>query len=311
MGTHLRDAIGATMPAKSDMTPTPSTGSMGASAHPSVLDLFPHSGHYYYVLKKARAGFKPFQDDLMASFCHAVSRGQQPRPAVLVYIADAVAKVASGKNAGQAFGQVRDRAGKPPKILMGDFLPIIFEGKNLKKSMKASPAYRNWRIVHHVAAAMTAGSSLKSARKSAAKQFTVSDSTVQRAIVAYRKPHPVMVAQIEHFKAVEDAVAQFQEYVRNQIGTSDAKSVAASWRRQSIAHFGRLGRAAAAESPGESAEAVWFRKIVDDKSFVHVLFLRLEHQDVDGHPAMISELEAQAAFVRAINRARRRILRQG
>jgi len=269
----------------------------------SLTDIL-HSGHLFYILRRARAGFEPSRKHLLEIYCEVIEKGEHPRPAVNAFVAGAVRAILDGGDANQAFGQVRNKAGRPPQSQKGDFFPIIVEGKERTKLMRMMPEYRDWILARDVAEIVEGGDPLKYARSVVAKRYGVSDSTVHRAIKKFKNPDLNQKALNDSFQASREGNNQFQNYVQKHSGSIAPEAIAASWRRRSLSYFRRLGNVAASKWPNETADSAWFKNAVADEEFAKSLFLYLDPRDVQGHSATTSEVDARNAFVRAFEKSR-------
>jgi hypothetical protein len=151
-----------------------------------------HSGHLYYFVKRAQAGFVPARIQIMQYYCETVARGNQPKPVIHAYFAGVLKRILDGNSANKAFGTVRDRAGRTPKRLQGDFLRVIVSDEDRVKLMKLMPGYRNWEICRQIEEQLKQGQPLKAARSTVASSVGVSSSTVHRAWNNCRQPDSIL-----------------------------------------------------------------------------------------------------------------------
>jgi hypothetical protein len=297
------------MPAKKS-PPSPSPAPADVVLPSVALEDVLHSGHLHFLLRRARCGFKPAGNRLMHIYCMCTEKGKEPRPAVHAFIAEALGKMLNGQSANQAFKQMRDRAGNDKSEMKGDFPLVITDKKTEALLIKRHPGYRDWLIARDLRAA-DAGPILEpSMCKAVGSKYHVCERTVRRAWCKYvSSPSVNLKARSDYEQAVSAAHDQFNAFVADHRGRAGAKDTADKWRKRSVQLLRKLARDAAAASPEDPPSLLWSRGVVADPTLVAVLFLCLEQFEVDGHSARITEDEAKAEYLSAVDSARRRTLR--
>lgn len=299
------------MPAKKKIQQTVSPAPADAVPPSIALEDIVHSGHLFYILKRARCGAKPAIQMLMLIYRESVDHGKEPRPAVHAFISTALGDIQAGRDANHAFGLKKDRSGRDKRSLAGDVPPIITDEEGTAKLIEAVPEYRDWLIAHRLHEAGASTVLDKKTRKDMAEKFHTSPSTVDRAWEKYLSPRPDLQMLTDSFAVVEKAWSQFNAFVAQHRNQEGAKTIAAKWREHSVKSLRMIARKAAAESTELPPAVLWSRGVVNNPELVLVLFLCLEQFDVDGHPARITEEEAKAEFMRAVEVARKRTRPKG